>query len=237
MKKSLLLFFLISLCFFLAVPKVHAAFNAEGEVNRMNEQIQGLEDSMNRQNDYISVLEKTNQQLNLIYNPYAIMVGVLAILFTILTIVAIVIIYRQGQEYKNRIKADRDLYKKKIDEFLTAQMKVIKQRDSENLKLSKKADEIINAYQKKLKESSAEQKKEIQKEINRLEVEKFSLTSNRPQTVTPDQMSGMASALGMRKYCKCSSCGYGFYVDTSANLFVQAGTTATCPKCGSVNMV
>lgn len=57
--------------------------------------------------NYINILEKTNQQLSLWFNPYAIMVGVLAILFTILTIVAVVIIYRQSREYKDKIEAEK----------------------------------------------------------------------------------------------------------------------------------
>ncbi len=54
---------------------------------------------------YIQILEKTNQQLGLWTNPYGIMIGVLAILFTILTIVAAVIIYRQSKDYQERIRA------------------------------------------------------------------------------------------------------------------------------------
>lgn len=185
--------------------------------------------------NYIDILEKTNQQLSLWQNPYGLMVGTLAVLFTILTIVAVIIIYRQGQEYKNRIEADRDLYKRKIEDFLDAQMKVIKNRDIENIKLSKKADEIIKAYQNQLNKSSKEQKAEIQKVIDKLEVEKISIKNSGPVIVEPNQID-MATVLGWRKYCKCSNCGFGFYVDTSKNAFATIDTSVTCPKCGSVNI-
>ena len=52
----------------------------------------------------LTALEKTNQQLGLWTNPYGIMIGVLAVLFTILTIIAAVIIYRQSKDYKERIQ-------------------------------------------------------------------------------------------------------------------------------------
>jgi len=186
--------------------------------------------------NYIEILEKTNQQLNLWQNPYGIMVGALAVLFTILTIVAVVIIYRQGQEYKNRINADRELYKKKIDDFLDAQMEVIKKREDENIKLSEKADEIIKAYKKQLNISSKEQKKEIQKVIDKLEVEKISIKNSGPVIVEPDPMADMATVFGLRKYCKCSNCGFGFYINTSKKAFTAIGSSVVCPKCGSVNI-
>ena len=47
--------------------------------------------------NYINILEKTNQQLNLWYNPYGIAIAILAIFFAILALAAAFIIYRQGR--------------------------------------------------------------------------------------------------------------------------------------------
>lgn len=191
--------------------------------------------------NYINILEKTNQQLSLWYNPYGVIVGVLAILFTILTIVAVVIIYRQSRDYKEKINADRELYKKTISDFLVSQMKIIKQKNKTAKDLSRKIDDILDEYKKKLERSSKEQKEEIQKAIDKLELEKLSLkTDIGPITVTPDfDYSSISGINFSKKFHKCSKCGFGFYINTNnTNLFyMQPGTTVTCPKCQNVDTI
>ncbi len=188
--------------------------------------------------NYISLLEKTNQQLSFWYNPYGIMVGTLAVLFTALTIVAAVIIYRQSREYKDRLEADRKLYKNQFDDFLASQMKIIEQRSAEAGELSKKFDKIIDQYQEKLESSTEKQKEEIQKAIDKLEQEKITLNQGvGPLTVTPN-LTGLGLINSFNKHCICSNCGYGFFVDTLGVAgFTVGGTTVNCPKCGSVNIL
>jgi hypothetical protein len=53
---------------------------------------------------YQDILEKTNEQLSLWMNPYTFMVAVLALLFTILAIIAAYVIFRQGAEARQLIK-------------------------------------------------------------------------------------------------------------------------------------
>ncbi|MFA6423340.1 MAG: hypothetical protein WCW17_02715 [Patescibacteria group bacterium] len=183
--------------------------------------------------NYIDILEKTNQQLGFWQSQNGIIVATLSVLFTIITIVAVFIIYRQSQEHKNRLEEDRKLYKKKLDDFLTTQMKVIKQRDEEAEKISKKINKIISGYQKKLEDSSKEQKEEIQKVIDKLEIEKLSLSKESgPITVMPDFNLGNSI---FKKQCTCSHCGYGFYVNTGIGSLTMQ--TASCPKCGSIKFL
>ncbi len=204
--------------------------------------------------NYIDILEKTNQQLSLWFNPYAIMIGVLAILFTILTIVAVVIIYRQSREYKDKIEADRKLYKEQISEFLESQKsyieiqkKIIEENNRAVEKISIKIDDILKQYKNKLKESSAKQKEEIQKVIDKLELEKLTLKKDiGPITVSPNFGHGgyggsIADSVifGTNNLHKCSSCGFGFYVkrDMGTLAYVMGSGTVTCPKCNNVDSI
>lgn len=198
-------------------------------------------------NHYINVLEKTNQQLNLWYNPYAIIIGALAVLFTILTIVAVVIIYLQSQDYKEKMKADRELYRKNIEEFLNAQKEIIEKQNKNSEEISKKIDVILSEYKKKLKESSEKQKEEIQKAIDRLEIEKLTLKTTHlgPVTVSPNIID-YNSPLSMysnsidTKLHTCSKCGFGFFVNNNDWLTATgliSRKTVTCPSCGNTESI
>ena len=53
---------------------------------------------------YLAILERTNSQLSLWWNPYGVMIAALGILFAILAIVAALILWRQGKEYRNLVE-------------------------------------------------------------------------------------------------------------------------------------
>lgn len=50
---------------------------------------------------YIQILEKTNQQLSLWYNPYGLAVGILTALVALLAIIFAWVLWRQGKEYRD----------------------------------------------------------------------------------------------------------------------------------------
>jgi hypothetical protein len=194
--------------------------------------------------NYISVLEKINQQLSYGYGSYSTTIAALAVLFTVLTIVAVSIIYFLGSDYKNKMKADREEYKRKIDEFLASQQSLIEEKDRISQEISKKIEATLVEYKKKLTESSAEQKEEIQKAIDRLEVDKLTLKSSiGPISVSPDiqgyDFLSTTGALFGRKFHKCSQCGFGFYVDDypTTVMSMLSGKTVTCPKCQNIDKI
>lgn len=194
--------------------------------------------------NYIGILEKTNQQLSLWYNPYGVIIGVLAILFTVLTIVAAVIIYRQSRDYKKKLEADRNFYNKEISSFLDSQKKIIEQKSKTIEELSQKTDDTLSEYKKKLKESSQKQKKEIQKVIDKLEKEKLTLKKDIDSiTIPPNFDYSSISTMNFSKIHKCSSCGFGFYINTgiaSVPSLYGLGIgcrTAVCPKCQNVDAI
>lgn len=191
---------------------------------------------------YIQILEKTNQQLSLWTNPYGIMIGVLAILFTILTIVAAVIIYRQSKDYKERVQADREQYAKSINDFLSSQKSIIEQREKQANKVEEKIDKLLKQYENQLKESSKSQKVEIEKAIENLKEEKLLLSSTiGPLTVSPNNfnLATSVSVLGSSNHHTCKSCGFGFFVKKDWLILgsLAMNLTVTCPKCGSVDSI
>ena len=191
--------------------------------------------------NYISILEKTNQQLSLWYNPYGIAIAALAILFAVLAVAVTVVIYRQSRDYKEKLEADREFYKNKMAEFLDTQAKIIEERSKTAKELSKKIDESLKEYKKKLEKSSKNQKEEIQKVIDKLELEKLTLkTDVGPLTVSPnfDYSSLITADMFGKKMHKCSHCDFGFYVNTNPTYSIAlGGNTVTCPKCGNIDSI
>jgi len=98
---------------------------------------------------YQEILEKTNNQLSLWMNPYAIFIASLGVLFTILAIVVAFTIYRQGKEYKNLINESIKKHKIALDKLIT-ENKLQLENSKANL------DRMIEEYQLKL--DSAEDK-------------------------------------------------------------------------------
>ncbi|MEQ9217318.1 MAG: hypothetical protein RLO17_04705 [Cyclobacteriaceae bacterium] len=68
--------------------------------------------------DYLSILEKTNQQLDYWWSPIGIWVTAMGVLFTILAIAAAVVIFLQSREYRNRLKASIQKFEKNLEEIM-----------------------------------------------------------------------------------------------------------------------
>lgn len=91
---------------------------------------------------------------------------------------------------------------------------------------------------KKLEKSSKKQKEEIQRVIDKLELEKLTLkTDIGPITVTSDPDYSLVSGINLfKKLHKCSKCGFGFYIKNPSYVsYVRLGNTVTCPKCQNVD--
>ncbi|MFA6099317.1 MAG: hypothetical protein WC750_00375 [Patescibacteria group bacterium] len=170
-------------------------------------------------NAYIDVLEKTNQQLSLWYNPYGVMVMILTILVALLAISFAYIIWRQGKEYKEAFKAS-----------LAEQKKIASDELSKWKEESKKiVDAQINEQKEKLKSLDGEAKEQVEKVIEDLKKKKESLESPVPSCSTSPftdivnrslfyQPTNVMSWMGQNY---CSFCGKECI---SGSLF--------CPSCG-----
>src|SRR3989344_565750 len=110
--------------------------------------------------NYINVLEKTNLQLSLWYNPYGLMVGVLTLLVALLAIYFAYILYRQGRDYKD---------------FLENQKRILGEETRNHAK--KVLDDYIQSRNEELKGSTGEVKEKIEKELEEVKRVRESLNA------------------------------------------------------------
>jgi predicted membrane protein len=121
-------------------------------------------DSVNRA--YQEILEKTNSQLSLWWNPYGLFVAILGVLFGVLAIIASVVIYRQSKEHK-------ELLKKSLEEHKIALDKLIEQKNDTLKNYDIILDNSINEYKAQLNDAiNAETQSKIKEFIAQLEEQK-----------------------------------------------------------------
>lgn len=203
---------------------------SHAEVDSLRAQVHLLQDKQMQQ--YLSVLEKTNQQLSLWFNPYAIVIASLAVMFALLTIFASVIIYRQSKDYKERLDALVASYKAVLDKFVKEWQAKLSEIDKE-----------IEGRQAQLSSAGEAQKKSIEEEIAKLKAEKDSVNSEITSVVASTPSSTvLGGILGLQtnKYHKCSQCGWGF-MTTVPRSRIKGITfnigTVECPKCHNIDQI
>ena len=189
---------------------------------------------------YQDILEKTNSQLSLWWNPYGVLIGLLGVLFTVLTIIAAVVIYRQSKEYK-------ELIRESITKHETVLGQMITERNQQLKIIETNLNNTINEYKEKLVTATEENKKEFKDLITNLEKQKESIdTQIQANYVVPEEVEQSSTVLSYygkrRTQHKCSNCGYGYFVQTEKTDFASrrevtlgySSKTITCPKCGNV---
>lgn len=185
--------------------------------------------------NYLSILEKTNQQLSLWSNPYGVSVGILSLLIAVLAIGTAYILWRNSNDQKEAVK-----------NFFLEQEKVINKTNQQNSKRVKayelKLDNLISEYTKQLKSTNAD-KKEIQKTINELRRERasvgFWVTPNANVGISGTTTSSSASTSSsdpwqLTRQIKCVACGktYSSTDNTPTLPGMASGMTTYCPYCG-----
>lgn len=185
---------------------------------------------------YTLLLEKTNTQLNLWYNPLILCISLLGVLFTLAAIIFAFVLYRQSSDYKEKLEEDRRENNKNIQNYLSKQKDIIAKREKRAEEIEDKINIIIEQYKKQFKSVTASQKEEIKQKIRELESQKINLQTNvESVTVTPE--SSYSDYAGRANFHKCSHCGFGFRVDASSLSMILGMGTVTCPKCGSIETI
>lgn len=191
--------------------------------------------------NYEQILEKTNNQLSLWWNPYGLLISILGILFTILTIISAVIIYRQSREH-------RELLKESITQYETILNQLIDEKNTQLKSIDHNLANLIAEQKEKLKSADAENKKVINELISKLEIQKDSIdTKISPTYVIPEQHNQLLSStsLWQNKHYKCSKCSFGYLIreypmGSTIRMPVTAtgygSKTVTCPKCANVEI-
>lgn len=199
---------------------------------------QVVEDNITK--NYEQILEKTNNQLSLWWNPYGILISVLGILFTFLTIISAVIIYRQSKEHKELIKESIIKYEKILNQLIEEKNKQLKEIDS-NL------ENLITDQKEKLKTADEENKKAINEVISKLQIQKESIdTKITPIYVIPEYCDSILTPISLlqNRHHKCSKCGFGYFVKEdrfapstrNTSLSSLGSKTISCPKCGNAEI-
>lgn len=184
---------------------------------------------------YNEILNKTNAQLSLWWNPYGVLIGSLGVLFTIMAIIFAIIIFRQSREYK-------EIIRKSIAEHGNVLDKMVAEREKQFKIMEANYDKTLAEYQKKLKTAKEGEKKDIEAFIQTIEKQKESFeTQVKPKIVFPEYNNlSTLSSFGLYKpFHKCSSCGFGYQIGDSplglrGGLAYGLNRTITCPKCGNI---
>ncbi|MCK4630019.1 MAG: hypothetical protein KAT40_01175 [Bacteroidales bacterium] len=197
-------------------------------------------------NTYTDILKSTNEQLGLWHNPYGILITALAVLFTLLTIIAVIIIWTQGNEFKKLVSNTVNKYEGILKSFIEQ-----KKKDLENI--SKGFDKAIEDNISQLKKASKDQKEEIEKRIEELKTQKEAIKQDIQSSIVYPFNIGSQTGPGIysnQKLHKCSSCGFGFLVSYPLSGYpdygISTGAYTTtpfglkgveCPKCGNIDQV
>lgn len=216
--------------------------NLSDKISNLELRLNTIE-SKSADNIYKNILEKTNQQLSLWFNPYALIVAILGIFFAILAIVAAVAIYRQSRDYKRKLKIDSDKYQEQFDKFLESQKKCGEEIAKKTDNLIARTEENIEEYKKKLASATKEQKEEIQKVIDdlnnqKISIESIALSASAPVVVAPSTDDLGSYLLGDKHFHRCSKCSFGFKIknEPKARVF-SFQKYVTCPSCGNTDEI
>lgn len=187
---------------------------------------------------YIAILEKTNQQLSLWSNPYGVLVGALSFLVGFLAVGVAFILYRQSKEY-------RTLFQEALKEYEIALQGSLKKIGDE---YRTRVDNLIKVKSKEIDTFSGDAKEQAKKIIEDLEKEKDSigsrieLSSLENNQISPVTLSGSSldKALtnngifglnggGTIRSGYCSQCGsYNSLNTSSLHMFPKF-----CSNCGN----
>lgn len=181
------------------------------------------------QRAYIDLLERTNQQLGLWTNPYALMVAALAVLFTALAIVGAFVIYRQGQDHQKQIDRFLDNYRSVLDQFVA--------------QTNHQVELTISELRTQLETATDEQKTHIAGAIARLERQRAGIAETARSG--PSSLGKALQQVAMRTPAsdpnppisgppnytghECYKCNFKWNQADGADTNVLA-----CPSCGAV---
>lgn len=189
---------------------------------------------------YSSILEKTNQQLGLWYNPYGIAIGILAVLVAIIAIGVGYALWRNSKDQK-------DLFA----QWLSEQEKIAKQ----NREDAKEAfSSLIEEQTQKLSSAVGDQKQIIEKEIDKLKKERayISVSNSTSSTLSGLSATGPTGPGYTGYYSRivtpwdtkeliCTHCGKKFkYTEDSpiGSITLRSMVkTVYCTHCGGSNII
>ncbi len=195
-------------------------------------------------NNYISILEKTNSQLNMWTNPYGLMIGILTILIALIAMGVSIVLWKNSEEQKKRTEKFFSEQEKNAE-------KLRKEREIEVKLIKKNLNKLIEEYQNKLLTADKDNKKKIEDAINSLKKEEAVIgTYTFPSNLTSSYQSAPnyinIFPTETEKELVCSKCGNKFkflskidnpLISPLIGVFNTGPKIAHCSFCGATNIV
>lgn len=189
---------------------------------------------------YIWILEKTNQQLSLWRNPYWVLITLLWVLFAIGAIVAAVLLYRQSQDYKQQQREIQENQERIFKEFLKKQETDVLNNNKKIEKIAKEFEELIAKYEKQVNHTTNKGKEDIDKTLEELRKEKEKImaqtyipTVDAIETDSVSILHDYSIMWNTKKVLKiCINCHNKFYVNKKSSIWISTlGDKVICPYC------
>ncbi len=204
---------------------------------------------------YLSIVEKTNQQTSLWFNPYGLAVGILTLLVAIGAIVVAWYLWKNSKEQRDLYFSTIESHKKQIEDHYKV---LLEEKRAEVQKVVEDFEKVKDSVTDEKKSEFETLIKEYKKKIKNLEKQQSTVSSyQEPVKVFYDTIYSLSdSILSLHRQPEihkmfCSSCKRAFdYSDDSKNpLSVDyisptslygAGISnkkARCPYCRFVNTI
>lgn len=193
---------------------------------------------------YIVMLERTNSQLSLRWNPLGVFIGALGVLFTVLAIGTAVALYRQGRDYKLLLNEELAKYQKVLNDFIAdrkAQLELLSQDIAAQLEAAKL----------QLTVADAEDKDRLKEHVTRLEARVNSIRAVPTAPAAPSSAASLLEwldsaqtgagspkpALAPLPIHQCRECGRMFAAAELLKPVGLLGTPVQCPYCKFTELV
>jgi len=144
MAKIIGLFLISTTCLFAQVNTDTIQNSMQPKLDSLSLVLENLKREITTSNHYAEILEKTNQQLSLWYNPYAIFVGAIGVLLTLTTLFFAGYFFLQSRDHKQKIndliESHKLAFEKLIDDWTERITKIDKQIEENQTKITQTTD-------------------------------------------------------------------------------------------------
>jgi DNA-directed RNA polymerase subunit RPC12/RpoP len=241
--------FLLVLSFFCSLnaqshsqlSKVDSSFATNKvEIDSLLRVLNDIVGSQAHSKEYDQLLEKTNNQLSLWWNPYGVFIAFIGVLFAVLAIGVTFALYRQSRDYRSLLQSSITNYQAIINKFI----------EEKGYELDKK----IKEAESNAAAATDEQKKVIEQELEHLRSQKELISQQTlygvpyltfpSGSVPPCSLTGISFASPApftihERTVHCSNCKKEFSAKKAISglFFSSAATKVECPHCHHINQL